>query len=109
MTKHQFVQRVAAHMGLLFPDHIEPAVNAVFDAMAEALASNERVEIRGFGSFTARAGRARTTRNPNTGTPVEVPAKMVPFFVASQDLRRRVNKGSRRPPTGSCPHRPVEV
>ena len=93
MTKSQLAQAVSARAGELFPDRVEPVVDAIFDAMTKALVNDERMEIRSFGSFTARHRRARQARNPKTGAPISVPAKRVPFFVTGRDLVRRVNKG----------------
>ena len=71
----------------------EIAVNTIFDSMTEALIRGERVEIRGFGSFTNRHYGAYTGRNPKTGDPVQVPPKRLPFFKVGKDLRDRVNDG----------------
>ncbi len=70
---------------------VEEAVGMVFDSMADALARDERIEIRGFGSFIAKPYRARLGRNPRTGESIDVPAKRLPFFKVGKDLRERVN------------------
>lgn len=66
-------------------------VDTVFDSIAGALRSGEKVEIRGFGSFRLRDRRARRTRNPRTGEVIVVPPKRVPFFRAGKWLRERLN------------------
>ena len=68
----------------------EAVVTTVFDMIFEAMRRDERVEIRGFGSFTTRSYGAYTGRNPKTGAPVEVPPKRLPYFKVGKDLRERV-------------------
>jgi integration host factor subunit beta len=63
------------------------AVNTVFQTIIQSLAENDKVELRGFGSFTIRQRRPRQGRNPKTGEIVKVPAKRVPFFKAGKDLK----------------------
>jgi nucleoid DNA-binding protein len=76
------------------------AVDAVLDAMAEALARGEKVSIAGFGSFEVRDRAARTGRNPRTGEPVHIPARKDPVFKAAKALKEAVNAGvpPQRPP-----------
>ena len=69
----------------------ERAVNAVFGAIADAMHAGDRVEIRGFGSFTTRDREAYVGRNPRTGTQVQVPSKRLPFFRVGKDLKDRIN------------------
>jgi integration host factor subunit beta len=90
VTKSQLVDRVSersAHPRKA----VETAVNAVFDAMVEALGRGDRIEVRGFGNFTVREYRAYTGRNPKTGKRVSVPPKRMPFFKVGKDLRGRLN------------------
>src|SRR5438132_14303583 len=67
-------------------------VERILDSMAHALDRGDKVEIRGFGSFRTRQRRARIGRNPKTGARVEVPAKRIPFFKPSKQLRELVEK-----------------
>ena len=69
----------------------EGAVNIFFDNIKQALKSGDKVEIRGFGSFTLKAYNAYTGRNPKTGEKVYVPRKLLPFFRAGKDLRLKVD------------------
>jgi len=69
----------------------EQAVNIVFDNVKQALNSGDKVEIRGFGSFLLKKYGAYTGRNPKTGEKVQVPEKMLPFFRAGKDLRKKVD------------------
>jgi integration host factor subunit beta len=66
-------------------------VNAIFDAMVDAMGQGERIEIRGFGSFVVKHRRAREGRNPKSGEIVSVAAKRVPFFKVGKELRLRVD------------------
>jgi len=70
----------------------ERIVDKVFDTMTRSLVAGVRIEIRGFGSFTARQYESYTGRNPKTGQKKVVEAKRLPFFKAGQDLRERLNK-----------------
>ena len=67
-------------------------VDTLFEAVIGALKSGDKIEIRGFGSFRTRQRNARVGRNPKTGDKVDVPAKRVPFFKPSKELRDTVNK-----------------
>ena len=62
----------------------------MFDAIVSALQSGDKVEVRGFGSFRTRQRNGRTGRNPKTGVSVDVPAKKVPFFKPSKELRELI-------------------
>jgi integration host factor subunit beta len=67
-------------------------VCAIFDAIVRALRSGDKVEIRGFGTFHTRQRRARIGRNPRTGARVDVPAKRIPFFKPSKEVRELVER-----------------
>jgi integration host factor subunit beta len=69
----------------------ETVVETVFESIIEALQKNDKIEIRGFGSFRSRQRRGRTGRNPKTGAKVEVPPKRIPFFKPSKELKDFVN------------------
>ena len=90
MTKIDITDRVTA-LGDLTRRDSEIIVETMFDAIVHALKSGEKVEIRGFGSFRTRQRNSRTGRNPKTGATVSVPAKRVPFFKASKELRELVD------------------
>jgi integration host factor subunit beta len=93
MTKSDLIVAVAKRLEHLPARDVEVAVNTLFDAMTNALVVGDRIEIRGFGSFSARKRRARVGRNPKTGESIQVPAKRVPFFTVGHELRQRVNSG----------------
>jgi len=92
MTKRDLIDEIVR----MFPSYsgrdAEVIVNAVFEAMTEALCAGERIEIRGFGSFVVKQRRAREGRNPKTGDIVAVAAKRVPFFKVGKELKQRVDK-----------------
>jgi integration host factor subunit beta len=69
----------------------ETIVETIFDSIIAALQKGEKIEIRGFGSFRTRSRRGRVGRNPKTGAKVEVPAKKIPFFKPSKELKDFVN------------------
>ena len=72
---------------------VELAVKSVIEQMSNALTSSERIEIRGFGSFSLHYREPRQGRNPKTGDAVQLPGKFVPHFKPGKELRERVNKG----------------
>jgi integration host factor subunit beta len=91
MTKSELVDKIVEANGVLTRKESEMVVNIVFDSMGEALKKGEKVEIRGFGSFTIRERGAREARNPKSGDVVNIPAKKVPFFKTGKELRERVD------------------
>ncbi|MDX8397143.1 MAG: integration host factor subunit beta [Mariprofundaceae bacterium] len=91
MTKSELVELVTEAYGHITRREAEVVVNEVFDAISGALAAGDRVELRGFGSFTVKKRQARVGRNPKTGEAVQVPAKVVPHFKPGKELRERVD------------------
>jgi integration host factor subunit beta len=105
MTKADLVDQVTA-LGDLTRRDGEVIVDTLFDSIISALKANDKVEVRGFGSFRTRQRNSRTGRNPKTGATVAVPAKRVPFFKPSKELRDLVNPGeaqSRQSKSKSAP------
>ena len=91
MTKSELVEQLAEKNTWLTRKDSEMIVNLVFDSISDALKRGEKVEIRGFGSFTVRERGAREARNPKSGDVVKIPAKKTPFFKTGKELRERVN------------------
>jgi integration host factor subunit beta len=91
MTKSELIARLAERNPRLVARDADEAVNTMLDAMTEALASGQRIEIRGFGSFALNYRPPRLGRNPKSGDRVQVPAKYVPHFKAGKELRERVD------------------
>ena len=91
MIKSELVARLAERNPHLYLRDVELAVSTVFEQVAAALARGERVELRGFGSFSVRRREARIGRNPATGEHVDVAAKVTPHFRTGRPLRQRLN------------------
>jgi len=72
----------------------EVIIEAIFDSVVRALRGGDKTEIRGFGSFRTRLRQPRVGRNPKTGASVEVPAKRIPYFKPSKELKELVNAKS---------------
>lgn len=89
MTKVDLTDRVTA-LGDLTRRDSEVIVETMFDAIVGALKTGDKVEVRGFGSFRTRQRNPRTGRNPKTGVSVPVPAKKVPYFKPSKELRELI-------------------
>ncbi len=92
MNKSELVEALSVRESLTYKK-AEQIVNLVFDSMAEALIENDRIEIRGFGSFMVKDYKAYMGRNPKTGEVIEVKPKKLPFFKVGKELRERVNGG----------------
>jgi integration host factor subunit beta len=90
MTKAELVEEVT-QLGDLTRRDGEVIVDTIFDAVIGALKAGDKIEIRGFGSFRIRQRKPRIGRNPKTGAKVDVPAKRVPYFKPSKELRDLVN------------------
>jgi integration host factor subunit beta len=90
MTKAELVEIIANETGVSKKDTAE-IVELIMDNIGRALVAGDRIELRGFGSFKVKTRGARQARNPRTGDSVSVPAKRVPFFKASNELKVRLN------------------
>ena len=90
MTKADLIENVARAAQMSRKDS-EIVVETIFESVVKSLRAGDKVEIRGFGSFRTRQRRPRIGRNPKTGTRVEVPAKTIPYFKPSKDLKDLVN------------------
>ena len=92
MTKSELIGRLAARYPQLVAKDAEFAVKVILDALTDALARGDRIEIRGFGSFALNYRPPRLGRNPKSGAKVQVPAKYVPHFKPGKELRERVDQ-----------------
>ena len=92
MTKSELIQRLADKYPHLYMRDIEKIVDTVLGGIADALVRGDRVELRGFGTFSVKSRAARVGRNPRTGESVSVAAKTMPFFKTGKELRDRLNK-----------------
>ncbi len=100
MTKADLVDEISRAIAATRKD-AESIVETVFESIVKALQGDDKVEIRGFGSFRTRKRRGRIGRNPKTGVKVEVPPKRIPYFKPSKELKEIVNSGSAAQPAGS--------
>ena len=94
MTKSELIQKLAESHPHLYHRDVERIVSTVFDEISSALERGDRVELRGFGTFSVKHREARVGRNPRTGDTVQVAPKTVPFFKTGKQLRDLVNNGS---------------
>ena len=94
MTKSELIERIADEQDQLSLKDVELAVKMVLEHMSQALAGGDRIEIRGFGSFSLHHRPPRTGRNPKTGEVVELGEKFVPHFKPGKELRDRVNEAA---------------
>lgn len=92
MTKSDLIERLVSQNSQLSAKDVELAVKTLLEHMAQALSGGERIEIRGFGSFSLHFRGPRQGRNPKTGDSVELTGKYVPHFKPGKELRERVNE-----------------
>ena len=101
MTKADLIEEVSRVVEMTRKES-EVIVEAIFDSIVRSLRSGDKIEIRGFGSFRTRQRQPRVGRNPKTGARVEVPAKKIPYFKPSKELKDVVNNSA-------VPHLPSEL
>lgn len=93
MNKSDLVATIGQKLPNLSGKDVEVIINSIFDSMTDALSKDERIEIRGFGSFEVRVRKSRIGRNPKTGQSVNVSERKVPFFKVGKELKEKVNCG----------------
>jgi|TARA_R110001583_G_scaffold57687_1_gene172618 integration host factor subunit beta len=93
VTKSELIERIVGRQPQLSSKDVELAVKTLLDHMSLTLSSGERIEIRGFGSFSLHYRAPRTGRNPKTGETVDLTGKFVPHFKPGKELRDQVNDG----------------
>jgi integration host factor subunit beta len=97
LTRSELITELAASNPHLLKADVELIVATVFDRLTDALVRGDRVELRGFGTFTVKRRNARIGRNPRTGAPVSVDEKARPFFKTGRELRERLNRDGMKP------------
>src|SRR5579883_1230830 len=102
MTKADLIEEISRTAEMSRKDS-ELIVETVFDSIIRSLRAGQKIEIRGFGSFRTRQRNSRVGRNPKTGDRVEVPAKKIPFFKPSKELKDMVNSSGGHPPVPVMP------
>lgn len=94
MTKSELIDQLATEQTHLNQTDVELAVRCIIEQLSRALSEGDRIEIRGFGSFSLHFRPPRMGRNPKTGEAVALPGKHVPHFKPGKELRERVNQGA---------------
>lgn len=92
MTKSELIEKIAERQDQLPAKDVELAIKLMLDYMSQILAAGDRIEIRGFGSFSLHYRAPRVGRNPKTGDSVELAGKYVPHFKPGKEMRDRVNE-----------------
>ena len=92
MNKSDLLKKISVKQDILSEDDVEKSVNTILDFISDSLNVGNRIEIRKFGSFSARSRQKRISRNPKTGTSVLVEARNHPYFRAAKYLRESLNK-----------------
>ena len=90
MTKSELINRLANQLPQFSHLDVTLSVKSMLEGMTSALVNNDRIEVRGFGSFNINTRQPRIARNPKTGEKVQVEVKHVPYFKPSSDLRKRL-------------------
>jgi integration host factor subunit beta len=98
MTKSELIESIARKQSHLAYRDVELAVKGMLEQMSRSLSGGERIEIRGFGSFSLHFRPPRVGRNPKTGESVSLPGKYVPHFKPGKELRERVDRTQPREP-----------
>ena len=93
MTKSELIELIASKQAQLSAKDVELAVKTILEHLSQTLSTGERIEIRGFGSFSLHYREPRKGRNPKTGDSVQLTGKYVPHFKPGKELRERVNQG----------------
>ena len=109
MTKADLIENVSQAVEVSRKDS-EIIIETIFDSIVKSLRAGDKIEIRGFGSFRTRQRNSRVGRNPKTGARVDVPAKKIPFFKPSKELKDLVNSGegaAATPAPASTPPEPA--
>ena len=96
MTKSELIDILAQRQKHLTYKDVEFAIKTMIEQMAQTLATGDRIEIRGFGSFSLHYRPPRLGRNPKTGDSVSLPSKHVPHFKPGKELRERVNDSMKK-------------
>jgi integration host factor subunit beta len=102
MTKAELIEDVSRVVEMSRKDS-EVIVETIFDSIVKSLKAGDKIEIRGFGSFRTRQRKPRIGRNPKTGTRVDVPAKKIPYFKPSKELKDLVNTSQAGEPAAVPP------
>jgi integration host factor subunit beta len=107
MTKADLIDEVSGLAEMTRKDS-EVIVETIFESIVRSLRAGDKIEIRGFGSFRTRQRKSRVGRNPKTGDRVDVPAKRIPFFKPSKELKDMVNTQAATPQAAAADPAPEQ-
>ncbi len=93
VNRKELIEKISKNQDQLPQRDIELSVKTIINCMTRALSAGERIEIRGFGSFSLRYRRPRIGRNPKSGIKVQINERYVPHFKPGKNLKKRVNQG----------------
>ena len=91
MTKSELILKITNKNSFLYQKDVYKIIDTLFNSVTGALKNGERVELRGFGTFSTKLRNARIGRNPKTGEPVAIPKKKMPFFKMGKSMKERIN------------------
>ena len=91
MTKSELILKITNKNSFLYQKDVYKIIDTLFNSVTKALKDGDRVELRGFGTFTTKLRNARIGRNPKTGDPVAIPQKKIPFFKMGKAMKERIN------------------
>ena len=91
MTKSELILKITSKNSYLYHKDVYKIIDTLFNCVTKALKDGDRVELRGFGTFTTKLRNARIGRNPKTGDPVAIPQKKIPFFKMGKLMKERIN------------------
>ena len=91
MTKSELILKITSKNTYLYHKDVFKIIDTLFNCVTKALKDGDRVELRGFGTFTTKLRNARIGRNPKTGDPVAIPQKKMPFFKMGKSMKERIN------------------
>ena len=91
MTKSELILKISSKNSYLYHKDVYKIIDTLFNCVTKALKDGDRVELRGFGTFTTKLRNARIGRNPKTGDPVAIPQKKMPFFKMGKSMKERIN------------------
>ena len=91
MTKSELISKIISKNSYLYHKDVYKIIDTLFNCVTNALKDGDRVELRGFGTFTTKLRNARIGRNPKTGDPVAIPQKKMPFFKMGKSMKERIN------------------
>jgi len=91
MTKSELILKITSKNSYLYQKDVYKIIDTLFNSVTKALKDGDRVELRGFGTFTTKLRNARIGRNPKTGDPVAIPQKKMPFFKMGKSMKERIN------------------